>query len=248
LLRSSEPRRVLAIQRTYEPSRSAVFGLRTSGRMQNGARAMSANTACRVAIVAHEPLLREGLGYIVASDSVEVVGSVESLAELAALSNSFDVVVVHIADANEVLAVTELGPTSARIVGVHDSLASAVVGAALAGGVTTMVDTSSAASVLIDAVVGSGAVTRLRWSRPTIGPMPLSPRERSVLALIAAGNTSPEIGAALEISTRTVERHKQRIFERLGVQNQAHAVAIAVRSGILAPDPTSNGVSAGRRR
>jgi DNA-binding CsgD family transcriptional regulator len=47
------------------------------------------------------------------------------------------------------------------------------------------------------------------------------------------------VAAALGISTRTVEQHKQRIFERLGVQNQAHAVAIALRAGLLEPSPTA---------
>jgi DNA-binding CsgD family transcriptional regulator len=38
------------------------------------------------------------------------------------------------------------------------------------------------------------------------------------------------------ISPKTVENHKQRIFSKLGVQNQAHAVAVAVRQGLV--DPT----------
>jgi DNA-binding CsgD family transcriptional regulator len=37
------------------------------------------------------------------------------------------------------------------------------------------------------------------------------------------------------ISPKTVENHKQRIFAKLGVQNQAHAVAVAMRSGLVKP-------------
>lgn len=64
-------------------------------------------------------------------------------------------------------------------------------------------------------------------------PPKLTPRERQVLALVAAGHTGREIAAALGISAKTVENHKQRAFAKLGVQNQAHAVAVAMRIGLL---------------
>lgn len=44
----------------------------------------------------------------------------------------------------------------------------------------------------------------------------------------------------LLVSAKTIENHKQRIFAKLEVQNQAHAVAKAHRLGILRPkDPVS---------
>ena len=42
-----------------------------------------------------------------------------------------------------------------------------------------------------------------------------------------------EISGRLGISTKTVENHKHRIFAKLGVHNQAHAVSIAVRTGLI---------------
>jgi DNA-binding CsgD family transcriptional regulator len=39
------------------------------------------------------------------------------------------------------------------------------------------------------------------------------------------------------ISPKTVENHKQRIFSKLGVQNQAHAVSVALRQGLLTAGP-----------
>jgi DNA-binding NarL/FixJ family response regulator len=72
----------------------------------------------------------------------------------------------------------------------------------------------------------------------------LTPREREVLRLIAAGCTGREIAEILGISPKTVENHKQRLFGRLGVQNQAHAIAVAVRAGIL----DAGGVTASGRR
>jgi FixJ family two-component response regulator len=56
----------------------------------------------------------------------------------------------------------------------------------------------------------------------------LSARERQVLDLAATGMHAKQIGAALEISPRTVEIHKQRVMEKLGVRNVAELVRFAL--------------------
>ena len=61
----------------------------------------------------------------------------------------------------------------------------------------------------------------------------LTSREIDVLELISTGRTTHQISGDLEISPKTVENHKQRTFRKLGVQNQSHAVAIALRQGII---------------
>ena len=63
----------------------------------------------------------------------------------------------------------------------------------------------------------------------------LTPRELEVLTLIASGHTAAEVAGQLGISPKTVENRKQSIFAKLAVQNQAHAVAVALRSGVLPP-------------
>jgi DNA-binding NarL/FixJ family response regulator len=63
----------------------------------------------------------------------------------------------------------------------------------------------------------------------------LTGRERAVLEHVAAGFTSEESAQRLAMSPKTIENHKQRIFSKLDVQNQAHAVAQAHRRGILRP-------------
>ena len=70
----------------------------------------------------------------------------------------------------------------------------------------------------------------------------LTGRELEVLRLIGAGRTTREISTALGVSRRTVENHKRRIFAKLGVQSQAHAVASAARLGILTAPPAAAGV------
>lgn len=47
----------------------------------------------------------------------------------------------------------------------------------------------------------------------------LTPREAAVCALLTAGQTAKQAAAALGISHRTVETHKRRIFDKMGVDN-----------------------------
>jgi two-component system, LuxR family, response regulator FixJ len=58
----------------------------------------------------------------------------------------------------------------------------------------------------------------------------LSPREREVLDLLAAGNPNKHIARALGLSPRTVEVHRARLMERLGVGSLAEAVRLAVQA------------------
>lgn len=56
----------------------------------------------------------------------------------------------------------------------------------------------------------------------------LSAREKEVLTLVADGKTSREIAKTLGISSRTVESHRSRIMEKLGLQNSAALIKFAV--------------------
>jgi DNA-binding NarL/FixJ family response regulator len=62
--------------------------------------------------------------------------------------------------------------------------------------------------------------------------LPLSDRQRSVLRLASKGFTARQIARELDISEKTVEQHKSRIFEKLGVPNQAAAVRVALAAGL----------------
>jgi DNA-binding NarL/FixJ family response regulator len=63
----------------------------------------------------------------------------------------------------------------------------------------------------------------------------LSPREREVLQLLAEGKSMKEVAAVLEISPRTVEFHKYRVMELLGVKTNAELVQYAIKHGLIAP-------------
>jgi DNA-binding NarL/FixJ family response regulator len=63
----------------------------------------------------------------------------------------------------------------------------------------------------------------------------LSPREREVLQLLAEGKSMKEVAAVLDISPRTVEFHKYRVMELLGVKTNAELVQYAVKHGLITP-------------
>src|SRR6266852_3244191 len=61
----------------------------------------------------------------------------------------------------------------------------------------------------------------------------LSPREHGVLRLVAAGQSNRQIADTLSISERTVKFHVTAVFNKLGADNRAQAVAIAAERGLL---------------
>jgi two-component system response regulator FixJ len=67
----------------------------------------------------------------------------------------------------------------------------------------------------------------------------LSPREREVLDALVAGRPNKVIAFDLGISVRTVEVHRARMMERLGVRQLAEAVRLAVMAQIGSKPPAS---------
>lgn len=61
----------------------------------------------------------------------------------------------------------------------------------------------------------------------------LSPREQEVLSLIAAGFELQQIADELIISVNTVRTHTRNALRKLGANNRAHAIALAMQSGLI---------------
>jgi DNA-binding NarL/FixJ family response regulator len=61
----------------------------------------------------------------------------------------------------------------------------------------------------------------------------LTPHELEVLRMVAAGATNREIAAQLYLSVDTVKSHLELVYRKLGVADRAHAVAVAMRKGLL---------------
>jgi two-component system, NarL family, response regulator len=64
----------------------------------------------------------------------------------------------------------------------------------------------------------------------------LTPRELTVLRLLAAGNSNREIGDALGISDGTVKIHVSHLFAKLNVTSRTEAIATALRRGLVRID------------
>lgn len=62
----------------------------------------------------------------------------------------------------------------------------------------------------------------------------LTAREHDVLTAMADGLPAKSIARRLGMAVKTVENHKIRIYDKLGVRTQAHAVSLAISQGLLA--------------
>ena len=60
-----------------------------------------------------------------------------------------------------------------------------------------------------------------------------TPRQREVLQLVSEGRSAKEIASILHISTRTVEFHKYRLMEALGIRTNAELIQYAIKHGIV---------------
>lgn len=65
----------------------------------------------------------------------------------------------------------------------------------------------------------------------------LSQRQLDVLRLVAVGASATQIAQELSISEATVRTHVKNILGRLGANNRAHAVALAMTQGLLGQTP-----------
>ena len=64
----------------------------------------------------------------------------------------------------------------------------------------------------------------------------LTSREIEVLTLVANGISNKKIATQLNISTRTVETHRQRIMKKLGICHVAGLTKYAIKKGLVTLD------------
>jgi DNA-binding NarL/FixJ family response regulator len=63
----------------------------------------------------------------------------------------------------------------------------------------------------------------------------LSPREQEVVKLIAEAHTNKEIAEILHLSEKTVESHRGRVLQKLGMRDRVELVRYAIRRGLVEP-------------
>lgn len=107
---------------------------------------------------------------------------------------------------------------------------------ALDAGATAYVAKSSPLEALERAVEAAAASERFidpAAARPARGGVGLTRRQREILQLYANGHSTASVSTRLSLSTETVRTHTKGMLARLEARDRAHAVAIALRSGVI---------------
>lgn len=64
----------------------------------------------------------------------------------------------------------------------------------------------------------------------------LTQRQREILQLIAEGRSTREMAEMLDVSVKTIETHRSRMMDRLGIRDVPGLVRFAIRAGLISPD------------
>src|SRR6476661_6688651 len=81
-------------------------------------------------------------------------------------------------------------------------------------------------------VRAKGGNAGLAITRPPL-EVPLTDREQEIAKLVAAGQMSKEIAAKLNLSVRTVEKHRANIMEKVGVREVASLTRWCIQAGLV---------------
>jgi len=178
---------------------------------------------------------------------VDVAGSIAQ-AVRAVRTHGPDVVLLDYrlpdGDAPECIAQLRDVAPSARVLVMTGLGDEATLASARSAGCAGVVTKDKAARELVEGiraaasgipVAGSEVPHRTRHHNPTLTAPALSAREREVLAQLAAGSSTDDIANSLHISPVTVRNHVQRILPKLGARSRLEAVAVGIRTGIIAP-------------
>jgi DNA-binding NarL/FixJ family response regulator len=209
----------------------------------------------RIYLIDDHPIVREGFAMAVATEpDMTVVGqastAADALKETATLKP--DVVIVDLnmpdRDGIELLGALRAQLPRAKLLVLSSYDDEYRVAEALRAGAQGYLVKTSKLEEVIDgirrvAAGGSplspkiqGAVVRA-MRKPvgegTGGLDSLTPRERQVLRLLAAGISTRETAARLTISPKTVETHRVRIYAKLGCKSAVELTRIAVRTGLI---------------
>jgi DNA-binding NarL/FixJ family response regulator len=206
----------------------------------------------RVLVADDHRILAEGLRSLL-EPTFELVAIVENGREMIAAAKELkpDVIVADISMPllNGIDAVSEIRSTGiqAKIIFLTMHPEAYYARRALAAGASGYVLKHSAPSELVFAI--QQALAGQQFVTPTVAAKmnftrageeasanaldELTVRQREVLQLLAEGYSAQEISGLLEISRRTVEYHKYRIMDVLGLQKSAELIQFAVEHGLV---------------
>ena len=184
--------------------------------------------ALRVMLAVGDDLLRLGLARLLADEGIDVVSELPADAVLVDLASA------SVAeDAGRVVALC--GPEEDDMVEALARGASAVLWRGSdAAVIASALHAAVAGTLVMPAEMAERTLAAYRQARAPHGGDRaavdrLSPRERDVLSLLAAGLTNDEIANDLVVTASTVKNHVARIMSKLGARNRTHAAVIAAR-------------------
>ena len=192
----------------------------------------------KIAIVDDHPVVREGLAAALSNRGFEIAGAFGSAEELLHARFAADVVLLdlELPGMGGVDAIARVGkPVLVLTAYANDEQIDAVLRAGARGyllkgaaldEIERAIRAVAAGQTYLDPKVASRVVA-------LSGAPRLSAREREVLRLVAHGRSNKEIASALDIAERTVKFHVTAIFNKLGAENRAQAVALAMERGLV---------------
>ncbi|MFE3188162.1 response regulator [Nocardia sp. NPDC059240] len=208
------------------------------------------NSPVRLAICDDHAVVRAGLRALLDSaPGIEVIGEAGSGPEIVALAARLhpDVVLMDLQlggdmdgiEATRRITSATASPPHVLVLTTYDT--DADITRAIAAGATgyllkaerpeelfTAIHAAAQGRTTLSSPIADRVLNSLRNPQPT-----LTPRELDILAQLAHGLGNREIAKALHISEATVKTHLGRIYDKLGVDTRAAAVAIATERRLL---------------
>ena len=204
-------------------------------------------------------ILRAGLKSLLETEfDIEVIAEADNGRETVALARKLepDVVVMDVAmpDMNGVDATVRITRQSpqVRVLALSGHSDGVYVKGMLESGAKGYLLKDAAAEELITAIrtVASGRIyvspsvtdtlvgDYLQRVKGEVGPdsQSLTVREREVLQLVAEGQSTIQIAEILHLSDRTIETHRKRIMDKLGLRGIAELTKYAIRAGLTSVD------------
>lgn len=210
----------------------------------------------RVLIADDHAVLRAGLKLLIGAEAdMEVVGEAADGAEAVrrAQTTAPDVVLLDLSmpggrGTQTIGEVVQLTPRPRVLVlTMHDDAAS--MQAALLAGASGYIVKKAADVELLTAIravhhgrtfvdlTRPGEAPPVPRDAPAGGqPKPLSPREGEVLRLLAQGHSYRAAAEQLGVSVKTIETHRKRLADKLGLRSRAELFRFAIEVGLLEPE------------
>lgn len=220
---------------------------------------MSTSKQITVLVAEDHAIVRQGLCALLNRDGeIKIVGEARTGREAVALAQSAqpDVILMDIAmpELNGLEATRQilaLNP-AARIIILSAHSDDAYIERTTAAGVAGFLEKQTSAEILTKAIAEvakgrkffSPSITR-RLPHETgkirgreglarrNGIRPLTARESEVLQLVAEGSANKQVAAALGISIKTVEKHRQHLMDKLNIHDTAGLTRYAIAAGVI---------------